>query len=99
MGSWKQLKTWQKVGFTVGALHFIVYCFLLFIASIAPIGESGMGFLLFFMEVPWGIVLRAIDLQALVLIPSLYAALLGSIFYGTAAASIFFAIKWLSRRV
>ena len=57
MGWWKKLKAWQKAGIVVGSIHLVIFMTLLYEAMQIH-GESGVGYLLFFMEFPWIAILQ-----------------------------------------
>jgi hypothetical protein len=52
MGFWKELKIWQKAGAIVAIAYFLVYFVLLYLTFHAH-GETGVGYLLLFMQWPW----------------------------------------------
>lgn len=101
MGWWKKLKGWQKVGIVIGGGHLVCYMGILFLVYIfIPHGESGLGFLLVFMEWPWMVILSAIGIGPIILGPNLFIdmvmrGVLGSLIYGFFAVGVFGGLKML----
>lgn len=94
MNWWKRLKGWQKAGIILGSVHMVFYVILLILAaSYAPHGESGLGYLLFFLEWPWMVILGTFHLSIDLIIPVTYTGMLitgiiGSFFYALVAMAV-----------
>ena len=53
MGWWRHLKMRQNLGILFGGGHFLFYSILLLLALNHSQGESGIGYLLILVELPW----------------------------------------------
>lgn len=86
---WSNLKAWTRIGIIVGAVHFALYS-ILFLLGLMAHGESGVGLLMLFMELPWIVVLALfrVNLDRLVPVPfgaEILMGVIGSFFYGWVA--------------
>ena len=54
MGWWMSLKIWHKCGIAVAVVYLAVFTlFYSMVIIYAPHGESGLGYLVAFMTIPW----------------------------------------------